>query len=106
VADVIYLEDVRAKLSLGNKLKAIAGAVLPRQVAAKPNPKRPAVILFTSGTEGEPKGVALSHENLLANVAQVRAHIDLYDGDVLFNPLPAFHCFGLNVGLILPLIAG
>jgi acyl-[acyl-carrier-protein]-phospholipid O-acyltransferase / long-chain-fatty-acid--[acyl-carrier-protein] ligase len=64
------------------------------------------VILFTSGTEGEPKGVALSHENLLANVAQVRAHIDLYDSDVLFNPLPAFHCFGLNVGLILPLIAG
>lgn len=106
VADVIYLEDVRAKLSLGNKLKAIAGAVLPRQVAAKPNPKKPAVILFTSGTEGEPKGVALSHENLLANVAQVRAHIDLYDSDVLFNPLPAFHCFGLNVGLILPLIAG
>jgi len=105
-AEVIYLEDVRAKLSLGNKFKAIAGAMLPRRVAAKPNPKKTAMILFTSGTEGEPKGVALSHENLLTNVAQVRAHIDLYDSDVLFNPLPAFHCFGLNVGLILPLIAG
>ena len=64
------------------------------------------MILFTSGTEGEPKGVALSHQNILANVAQVRAHIDLYPGDVLFNPLPVFHCFGLTVGTILPLIAG
>ncbi len=106
VAEVIYLEDVRAKLSFRNKLAAITGAMLPRRVAARPNPGKPAVILFTSGTEGEPKGVALSHENLLANVAQVRAHIDIYDSDVLFNPLPAFHCFGLNVGLILPLIAG
>lgn len=106
VADVIYLEDVRAKLSLVNKFAAIKGAVLPRRTAARPNPKKPAVILFTSGTEGEPKAVVLSHENLLANVAQVRAHIDLYADDIVFNPLPAFHCFGLNVGIILPLIAG
>ena len=106
VAEVIYLEDVRAQLSLGNKFAAIMGAIFPRRTAAKPNPKKTAVILFTSGTEGEPKGVALSHENLLANVAQVRAHIDLYDNDVVFNPLPAFHCFGLNVGLIMPLMAG
>ena len=106
VAEIIYLEDVRAKLSLGNKFAAVRGAVLPRRTAARPNPKKTAVILFTSGTEGEPKGVALSHENLLANVAQVRAHIDLYENDIVFNPLPAFHCFGLNVGIILPLIAG
>jgi acyl-[acyl-carrier-protein]-phospholipid O-acyltransferase/long-chain-fatty-acid--[acyl-carrier-protein] ligase len=64
------------------------------------------VILFTSGTEGEPKGVALSHANILANTAQVQAHIDLYPRDVLFNPLPVFHCFGLTVGTLLPLIAG
>jgi acyl-[acyl-carrier-protein]-phospholipid O-acyltransferase/long-chain-fatty-acid--[acyl-carrier-protein] ligase len=106
VSKLIYLEDVRAKLSLGNKLKALTGKLAPLAVAAKPSPKKPAVILFTSGTEGEPKGVVLSHENILANVAQVRAHIDLYDGDILFNPLPAFHCFGLNVGLVLPLLAG
>jgi acyl-[acyl-carrier-protein]-phospholipid O-acyltransferase/long-chain-fatty-acid--[acyl-carrier-protein] ligase len=105
-AELVYLEDVRAGLSLGNKLAAITGRLLPRAVAAKPSYKRPAVILFTSGTEGEPKGVVLSHENILSNVAQVRAHIDLYDSDVLFNPLPAFHCFGLNVGILMPLIAG
>ncbi len=106
LCELVYLEDVRAGLSLGNKLAAVAGMLAPRAVAAKPHPDKPAVILFTSGTEGEPKGVVLSHENLLANVAQVRAHIDLYDSDILFNPLPAFHCFGLNVGILLPLIAG
>ena len=106
LCELVYLEDVRAKLSLGNKLAAITGKLLPRAVAATPSYKKPAVILFTSGTEGEPKGVVLSHENLLANVAQVRAHIDLYKTDILFNPLPAFHCFGLNVGILLPLIAG
>ena len=50
--------------------------------------------------------MALSHQNILANVAQVRAHIDLYSADMLFNPLPVFHCFGLTVGTLLPLIAG
>jgi acyl-[acyl-carrier-protein]-phospholipid O-acyltransferase/long-chain-fatty-acid--[acyl-carrier-protein] ligase len=104
--ELIYLEDVRENLSLRDKLVAAAGSLAPRLVAARPEPDDTAVILFTSGTEGEPKGVALSHANVLANVAQVRAHIDLYDEDVLFNPLPTFHCFGLVVGLFLPLIAG
>jgi acyl-[acyl-carrier-protein]-phospholipid O-acyltransferase/long-chain-fatty-acid--[acyl-carrier-protein] ligase len=103
---LLYLEDVRAALTLGDKLAAVTGMLAPRAVAANPHPNKPAAILFTSGTEGEPKGVVLSHENLLANVAQVRAHIDLYASDILFNPLPAFHCFGLNVGIVLPLIAG
>ena len=103
---LLYLEDVRAGLSLGNKLAAVTGMLAPRAVAANPSPQKPAVILFTSGTEGEPKGVVLSHENLLSNVAQVRTHIELFDDDIVFNPLPAFHCFGLNVGILLPLIAG
>ena len=103
---MIYLEDVRAGLSVTNKLAALTGKLAPRGVAANPSPKSPAVILFTSGTEGEPKGVALSHENILSNVAQVRGHIDLYETDIVFNPLPAFHCFGLNVGILLPLLAG
>ena len=104
--EIVYLEDVRKKLSLRNKLAAVAGKLMPHTLSAKPDPHKPAVILFTSGTEGEPKGVALSHVNILSNVAQVRAHIDLYPADVLFNPLPVFHCFGLTVGTLLPLIAG
>jgi acyl-[acyl-carrier-protein]-phospholipid O-acyltransferase/long-chain-fatty-acid--[acyl-carrier-protein] ligase len=104
--DIVYLEDVRNSLSLPAKARAVAGRLAPRLLAARSDYRKPAIVLFTSGTEGEPKGVALSHENVLANVAQVRAHIDLYRSDVLFNPLPVFHCFGLVVGILLPLIAG
>lgn len=104
--EIVYLEDVRKGLSLTDKLTAVAGKMLPGMLAARPKPDDMAAILFTSGTEGAPKGVALSHANILANVAQVRAHIDLYPDDVLLNPLPVFHCFGLTVGTILPLIAG
>ena len=64
------------------------------------------LIAGLTGTEGEPKGVALSHENLLVNVAQVRSHVGILATDVIFNPLPVFHCFGLTGGTILPLIAG
>ena len=105
-AEIIYLEDVRKKLSLANKLTAACGKIAPRLLAAKTAPSEPAVILFTSGTEGEPKGVALSHENILTNVAQARAHFDFYSSDVLLNPLPMFHCFGLTVGTLLPLMIG
>jgi acyl-[acyl-carrier-protein]-phospholipid O-acyltransferase/long-chain-fatty-acid--[acyl-carrier-protein] ligase len=106
-AEIVYLEDVRKNLNLADKLTAVAGKLAPGLMATRPDPAKTAVILFTSGTEGEPKGVALSHENILANIAQVRAHIDLFPKtDVLLNPLPVFHCFGLTVGTILPLIAG
>jgi acyl-[acyl-carrier-protein]-phospholipid O-acyltransferase/long-chain-fatty-acid--[acyl-carrier-protein] ligase len=104
--DIVYLEDVRKNLSLADKAAAVVGSLLPRLVARRTDPGDPAVILFTSGTEGEPKGVALSHRNIMANVGQVRAHIDIYPNDVVFNPLPIFHCFGLSVGTLLPLIAG
>ena len=104
--EIIYLEDVRNNLTLVNKLTAVAGKLMPAWLAARSDPKSPGVILFTSGSEGEPKGVALSHANLLANVAQVRAHVGIYADDVLFNPLPVFHCFGLTGGTLLPLIAG
>jgi acyl-[acyl-carrier-protein]-phospholipid O-acyltransferase/long-chain-fatty-acid--[acyl-carrier-protein] ligase len=107
IVQIIYLEDVRSGLSLADKLTAAAGSFAARLVIANPDPDKTAVILFTSGTEGTPKGVALSHANILANVAQVRAHIGLsHQDDVLLNPLPVFHCFGLSVGTMLPLIAG
>jgi acyl-[acyl-carrier-protein]-phospholipid O-acyltransferase/long-chain-fatty-acid--[acyl-carrier-protein] ligase len=105
-AELIYLEDVRDRLSPIDKAVALAGSFAPGLFAAKAVPGKPAAILFTSGTEGEPKGVALSHANLLANAEQVRAHIDILPNEILFNPLPVFHCFGLTVGSLLPLIAG
>ena len=103
---MVYLEKVREKLSLFDKVTAAVGSLLPRRVAARASPDAPAVILFTSGTEGEPKGVALSHANILANVEQVRAHIEFYPNDVVFNPLPTFHSFGLTVGALMPLYLG
>jgi acyl-[acyl-carrier-protein]-phospholipid O-acyltransferase/long-chain-fatty-acid--[acyl-carrier-protein] ligase len=104
--EIVYLEDVREKLSLIDKIFAAVGTFVPSLVASHAMHAKPAVILFTSGTEGEPKGVALSHANLLSNVEQVRQHIALYETDILFNPLPTFHCFGLTVGSLMPLLLG
>jgi acyl-[acyl-carrier-protein]-phospholipid O-acyltransferase/long-chain-fatty-acid--[acyl-carrier-protein] ligase len=102
----VYLEEERDRLSPVDKARAALGQYAPGLVAAAPPLGTPAVILFTSGTEGNPKGVALSHLNLLSNVEQVRAHIALYPSDILFNPLPTFHCFGLTVGALMPLLLG
>src|SRR6185503_4761508 len=65
-----------------------------------------AAILFTSGSEGTPKGVVLTHRNMLANAAQAAARIDFGRQDKVFNVLPVFHSFGLTVGLVLPLVSG
>ncbi len=106
MAEIVYLEDIRSNLSLLDKIAAAVGQYLPGLVTSRVSPDAPAVILFTSGTEGEPKGVALSHRNLLANVEQVRVHLELYPSDILLNPLPAFHCFGLTVGSLMPPLLG
>lgn len=105
-AKLVYLDEVREQLTLADKLTAVAGTKMPGLFKARQKPTDTGVILFTSGTEGDPKGVVLSHRNILANVEQVRCHIELTDQDVLFNPLPTFHCFGLTVGAILPMMVG
>jgi acyl-[acyl-carrier-protein]-phospholipid O-acyltransferase / long-chain-fatty-acid--[acyl-carrier-protein] ligase len=102
-ANVIYLEDVRATVSTGDKLRGLLGYKKP--IVAR-EPDDPAVILFTSGSEGTPKGVVLSHRNQLANCAQAAARIDFGRQDKLFNVLPVFHSFGLTAGTILPLVSG
>ena len=106
VAEIVYLEDVREKLSIVDKAVAGVGQFVPQLVTWGSSHSALAVILFTSGTEGEPKGVALSHENLLINVEQVRAHVALFPNDIMFNPLPTFHCYGLTVGALMPLYLG
>jgi len=100
---IIYLEDVRKTVSFADKL---VGALRANKQLVKRNPDDWAVILFTSGTEGTPKGVVLSHRNILANVAQVEARIDFGRDDRLFMALPAFHSFGFMGGIVLPLISG
>ncbi len=100
---IVYLEDVRKAIRLADKLRGLIEAKTP---LVKRNPDDPAVMLFTSGSEGAPKGVVLSHRNMLANAAQATARIDFGRSDKVFNVLPLFHSFGLTVGLILPLVSG
>lgn len=100
---IVWLEDLRAGAGLADKLRAVLDS--GRALSARA-PADPAAILFTSGSEGTPKGVALSHRNILSNVAQIEARYDITPRDVVFNVLPVFHSFGLTGGLLLPLISG
>ncbi|WP_239025953.1 acyl-[ACP]--phospholipid O-acyltransferase [Sphingomonas paeninsulae] len=105
---VLYLEDIGATIGIGAKLRALivsrfAESNLRRQ---RIDPNAPAVILFTSGSEGLPKGVALSHRNLIANIQQLAARIDFNSSDTVLNALPVFHSFGLTGGTLLPVLNG
>ncbi len=107
---LIFLEDLRGRIRLTDRLSGLARSLHPALARhcrrSSEQPDRPAVILFTSGTEGRPKGVTLSHANLLSNVCQVRCHLDLNKNDLLFNCLPMFHSFGLTGGMLIPLLSG
>jgi acyl-[acyl-carrier-protein]-phospholipid O-acyltransferase/long-chain-fatty-acid--[acyl-carrier-protein] ligase len=102
-ATIRWLEDIRTSIGLFDKVRA---ALEAGRVLAKRRPEDPAAVVFTSGSEGTPKGVVLSHRNILANCAQVLARTDLGPTDTLFNALPIFHSFGMTAGLVLPLVAG
>jgi len=108
VATVVYLEDLRERIAPWLKIKAavesrFAGAFYARRRVVT---GEPAIVLFTSGSEGMPKGVVLSHSNVLANREQVAARIDFSSQDVILNALPLFHSFGLTAGTLLPLLSG
>lgn len=104
---LIYLEDLRKQFTLADKLWLVAFALpFPRLAAPRGDPEAPAVVLFTSGSEGKPKGVVLSHRALLANVDQLMHIFPFGPGDTFLNALPIFHSFGLTAGIVLPLISG
>lgn len=105
-ATLIYLEDVRKTIDVGDKVVALLKGSFPRVFAAKGNPDDTAVILFTSGSYGVPKGAVLSHANLVSNVEQGYAHVPFEPDWSFFSPLPMFHCFGLLGGVLLPLFTG
>jgi acyl-[acyl-carrier-protein]-phospholipid O-acyltransferase/long-chain-fatty-acid--[acyl-carrier-protein] ligase len=104
---VVCLEDLRSQFGLGSKLWLLLWAQwFPGRVARPGRPEDTAVIVFTSGSEGAPKGVATSHDALLANVEQCLTVIEFAPRDKLMSALPLFHMFGLTVGIFLPLLSG
>jgi acyl-[acyl-carrier-protein]-phospholipid O-acyltransferase / long-chain-fatty-acid--[acyl-carrier-protein] ligase len=104
---LVHLEDIAAQIGRRDRLAAWWQSRFPRLFARRGvAPGDPAVVLFTSGSEGTPKGVVLSHGNILANRHQLGAVIDFNPTDVVLNALPIFHSFGLTGGLLLPLLAG
>ncbi|MBW8270536.1 AMP-binding protein [Caldovatus aquaticus] len=103
----VWLDELRATIGPGARLRGLLDARRARRLpGARLAPDAPAVVLFTSGSEGTPKGVVLSHRNILANCAQVTAVLDFSPADRVVNALPMFHSFGLTGGTLLPLLSG
>jgi acyl-[acyl-carrier-protein]-phospholipid O-acyltransferase/long-chain-fatty-acid--[acyl-carrier-protein] ligase len=102
----VYLEDIRDSIGLLDKLRGMLAARRPQRLpGASLDAGSPALVLFTSGSEGTPKGVVHSHRALLANCAQLRCVVDFNPNDKVFNALPMFHSFGMTATL-LPLLYG
>ena len=103
---MIWLEDLGARISRPAKLAALLADRFAPERRRRARADAPAVILFTSGSEGAPKAVVLTHANILANCAQTASRIDFNPADKVLNALPIFHSFGLTGGLLLPLLNG
>jgi len=107
---IYYLEDIVSGISFLKKITSIFSAAFPKAAYVnrvdKYDPDSPAVVLFTSGSEGVAKGVVLSHSNLLANGLQMSTRVDFNAQDKILNALPLFHSFGLTAGTLIPLMSG
>lgn len=104
---LVFLEDLRSSFGLRDKAWLLLWAMLfPARATLRSNPADPAVVLFTSGSEGAPKAVALSQHGILTNVNQFEAVIDFTSKDRFLSALPLFHAFGLTVGAVAPLMHG
>lgn len=110
--EINYLEDVKTSITIFDKLWSIMASMFPRKFYKLlnnnkiPSANKPAVVLFTSGSEGIPKGVVLSHINIQANIKQAASRISFNSSDKVFNSLPMFHSFGLTGGFLLPVLSG
>lgn len=98
---LIYLEDIKADMGLADRLRGL-WQLLRQTPAARAGQ----LVLFTSGSEGRPKGVVLRHEHILANLQQMSSVIDYHARDKMLNALPMFHSFGLTAGTLLPVLNG
>lgn len=99
-ANIIYLEDIKRDISLKDKLVGAFSSPSKLHKNEQIGIDDPAVVLFTSGSEGEPKAVVLSHKNIMSNIAQMTSRFDFNVQDIVFNCLPMFHSFGLTGGTL------
>ncbi len=102
---ILFEEDLKEKMNVFRRLRAwwlYKKKFVPYPFSAN----KKALILFTSGSEGQPKAIVLSHQNLVANIRQFGAAVDINKTDIVFNCLPLFHCFGLVIGTFFPLLSG
>lgn len=107
--EFLYLEDIAQDVGIADKAVGLVARYVPEFVdmfRRKASPYDPAVVLFTSGSEGTPKGVVLSHRNIQSNRYQVASRVDFGPSDIVFNCLPMFHSFGLTGGTLLPILSG
>lgn len=104
--NIVYLEDIRAEFGVMDRAWLMGYALhYPRAAVDDVNPEQPAVILFTSGSEGKPKGVVHSHKSILSNISQILAILDFNPTDKFMMVLPIFHAFGFT-GSLLPILNG
>jgi acyl-[acyl-carrier-protein]-phospholipid O-acyltransferase / long-chain-fatty-acid--[acyl-carrier-protein] ligase len=105
---VLYVEDLKDRIGLTDRVKGLTASIFTGHLMKmrEGDHRETAAILFTSGSEGSPKGVCLSHENIITNVYQSLATVDVNEDDHFLNALPMFHSFGLTIGTILPMFAG
>lgn len=109
---IVMLEDVKRNLSLKDKLKAYyysklsTAAILKHFNVEKMDENAAAVLLFTSGTESLPKGVPLSHGNILSNQRAAAEAVCIENVDILLGVLPPFHAFGFTLSGLFPLLCG
>jgi acyl-[acyl-carrier-protein]-phospholipid O-acyltransferase/long-chain-fatty-acid--[acyl-carrier-protein] ligase len=104
--NLIYAEDLKEQISFADKLWIAYHLYFPQAAQVAQSPFDPAVVLFTSGSEGKPKGVVHSHDSILSNIVQIRSVADFMPTDKFLVALPLFHSFGFTCGALLPLLVG
>jgi acyl-[acyl-carrier-protein]-phospholipid O-acyltransferase/long-chain-fatty-acid--[acyl-carrier-protein] ligase len=108
--EVIYLEDIKATISKLESIKTLLAvkflpiSMLKMLYIKSAKISDTAAILFSSGSEGTPKGIELTHQNIMGNIKQIMVLINPTDDDVILGTLPIFHSFGLTVTSIAPLV--
>ena len=110
--ELIYLEELKTGISKLSQLlmflmvKFLPVSLLSLLFVKEVNNSDTAAILFSSGSEGTPKGIELSHQNIMGNVKQAVTILNPSDNDVMLGSLPIFHSFGLTATTMLPLVEG